>query len=118
MTTYPEKTEDNRRCFAALSTTALGRPQATVAEGEIEVTTSFVRCALQIISAQIANLNSTASDNRSQFQNTQGRKIMAPSAPQVFKGITPEQYALLIAKAKTAGIDIAGNNGTASKFGV
>jgi hypothetical protein len=43
---------------------------------------------------------------------------MAPSAPQVFTGITPEQYEVLAAKAKAAGIDIAGNSGTASKFGV
>jgi hypothetical protein len=43
---------------------------------------------------------------------------MASSAPQVFKGITPQQYELLMAKAKTAGIDIAGNSGSASKFGV
>ena len=42
---------------------------------------------------------------------------MAPSAPQVFQGITPEQYARLVAKAKTAGIDLNGNSGTASKFG-
>ncbi len=43
---------------------------------------------------------------------------MAPSAPQVFTGITPERYARLITKAKTAGIDITGYSGTASKFGV
>jgi hypothetical protein len=43
---------------------------------------------------------------------------MAPSAPQVFNGVTPDQYARLAEKAKTAGIDISGNNGTALKFGV
>ena len=43
---------------------------------------------------------------------------MAPSAPQVFNGVTPDQYSRLVEKAKTAGIDISGNNGTASKFGV
>ena len=42
---------------------------------------------------------------------------MAPSAPQVFQGITPDQYARLVAKAKAAGIDLNGNNGSASKFG-
>lgn len=42
---------------------------------------------------------------------------MAPSAPQVFQGITLEQYARLVAKAKAAGIDLNGNSGTASKFG-
>lgn len=43
---------------------------------------------------------------------------MAPSAPQVFNGVTPDQYARLVEKAKTAGIDISGNNGVASKFGI
>jgi len=43
---------------------------------------------------------------------------MAPSAPQTFKGISPEKYALLTEKAKGAGIDMEGNSGTASKFGV
>jgi len=42
---------------------------------------------------------------------------MAPSAPQVFQGITPEQYAHLVAKAKASGFDLNGNSGTASKFG-
>jgi hypothetical protein len=46
------------------------------------------------------------------------RVPMAQCAPQVFAGITPEQYAVLTAKAKAAGIDLSGNNGTASKFGV
>jgi hypothetical protein len=40
------------------------------------------------------------------------------SAPQVFSGITPEQWAKLIAKAQAAGIDLSGNAGTASQFGV
>jgi hypothetical protein len=39
-------------------------------------------------------------------------------APQVFSGITPEQYAKLAAKAQAAGIDLSGDSGTASKFGV
>ena len=43
---------------------------------------------------------------------------MPQCAPQVFSGITPEQYTVLTAKAKTAGIDLNGNSGTASKFGV
>ena len=43
---------------------------------------------------------------------------MAPSAPQVFKGVTPEQYTRLVEKAKVAGIDLNGNRGTASKYGV
>jgi hypothetical protein len=43
---------------------------------------------------------------------------MAPSAPQVFNGVTPDQYARLAEKAKAAGIDIDGNSGAASKFGV
>jgi hypothetical protein len=43
---------------------------------------------------------------------------MSTSAPQIFNGITPETYARLVEKAKTAGIDLSGNNGTASKYGV
>ena len=43
---------------------------------------------------------------------------MAPPAPQVFTGVTPEQYARLAERARGAGIDLDGNNGTASKFGV
>ena len=43
---------------------------------------------------------------------------MAQSAPQVFSGITPAQYASLLQKAHANGLDLTGNNGTASKFGV
>ena len=43
---------------------------------------------------------------------------MAPSAPQTFKGITPDQYARLTEKAKGAGIEMDGNSGSATKFGV
>jgi hypothetical protein len=43
---------------------------------------------------------------------------MGPSAPQVFKDISPEQYSRLVEKAKASGIDLGGNSGTASKFGV
>jgi hypothetical protein len=43
---------------------------------------------------------------------------MAPSAPLVFKGVTPDQFARLVEKAKGAGIDISGNTGSASKFGL
>ncbi len=43
---------------------------------------------------------------------------MAQSAPLVFSNISPAQYATLIQKAKASGIDLAGNSGTASKFGV
>jgi len=43
---------------------------------------------------------------------------MAKSAPQLFKGVTPDQYARLVHKAKGAGIDLNGDAGTASKFGV
>ena len=43
---------------------------------------------------------------------------MAPSAPQTFNGISPQQYARLVEKAKAAGIDLQGNTGTASKYGV
>jgi hypothetical protein len=43
---------------------------------------------------------------------------MTQGAPQVFSGITPDQYAKLTAKAEGAGITLGGNSGTASKFGV
>jgi len=43
---------------------------------------------------------------------------MAASAPQVFNGITPETYARLVDKARGAGIELEGNNGTALKFGI
>jgi hypothetical protein len=43
---------------------------------------------------------------------------MAKSEPQVFSGITPENYATLIQKAQAAGLDLTGNSGTATKFGV
>jgi hypothetical protein len=41
-----------------------------------------------------------------------------PSAPQVFSNINPEKYAALTQKANAAGINMSGNSGTASKFGV
>jgi hypothetical protein len=40
------------------------------------------------------------------------------NAPLVFTGITTEQYKRLTARAHAAGIDLNGNSGTASKFGV
>lgn len=43
---------------------------------------------------------------------------MGESAPQVFSGVTPAQYERLVEKAKAAGIELSGNRGTASKFGV
>lgn len=41
-----------------------------------------------------------------------------PNPPQAFSGITPEKFAALLQKAKDAGFDLAGNSGTAQKFGV
>jgi hypothetical protein len=43
---------------------------------------------------------------------------MGQSAPQVFSGISPEQYGRLIQKAQAAGIALSGNSGTATKLGV
>lgn len=43
---------------------------------------------------------------------------MGKSAPQVLSSSTTEHWTKLIAKAKAAGIDLNGNTGTASKFGV
>ena len=47
-----------------------------------------------------------------------GERSMSKSAPQLFRGVTPDQYSRLIHKAKGAGIDLNGDSGTASKFGV
>jgi hypothetical protein len=38
--------------------------------------------------------------------------------PQTFAGITPEKFEALLQKAKNAGFNLAGNSGTAEKFGV
>jgi len=43
---------------------------------------------------------------------------MSASAPHVFRGVTPDKYARLVEKARAAGIELNGNSGTASKFGV
>lgn len=43
---------------------------------------------------------------------------MAGSAAHVFHGITPEKYARLVEKARGAGIEMQGNSGSATKFGV
>lgn len=43
---------------------------------------------------------------------------MAKCEPQVFSNISPERYATLVQKAKAAGIDMSGNSGSASKFGI
>lgn len=43
---------------------------------------------------------------------------MNSSVPQTFKDVAPSQYAKLIEKARAAGVEISGNSGVASKFGV
>ena len=43
---------------------------------------------------------------------------MGITLPQVFSGITPAQYAILVDKASAAGLDLSGHSGTASKYGV
>ncbi len=43
---------------------------------------------------------------------------MANHSPLVFNGINSEQYARLADKARATGIEISGNDGTASKYGV
>jgi hypothetical protein len=43
---------------------------------------------------------------------------MAQDPPQVFSGIRPEQYAQIVEKARASGIEMSGNRGTASKYGV
>ena len=43
---------------------------------------------------------------------------MGVCAQQIFSGITPEQYASLLEKAHANGMELTGNSGTATKFGV
>lgn len=43
---------------------------------------------------------------------------MAESKSQTFSGVSPKQYAMLIEKARAAGVEISGNTGRASKMGV
>lgn len=43
---------------------------------------------------------------------------MEASTPQSYRGITPEQYVKLTEKARGAGIEMEGNHGSATKFGV
>ena len=43
---------------------------------------------------------------------------MASSAPQVFTGVTPGQYAKLTEQARSEGINMSGNSGRASKMGI
>jgi hypothetical protein len=43
---------------------------------------------------------------------------MGQGPPQVFSGITPEMYGQLLEKARASGIEMIGNSGTASKYGV
>lgn len=43
---------------------------------------------------------------------------MGQGEPQIFSSITPGHYTKLVEKANAAGIDLSGNTGKASKFGV
>jgi hypothetical protein len=43
---------------------------------------------------------------------------MSEFAQHVFQGVTPDKYDLLVEKARASGIELSGNSGTASKFGV
>lgn len=43
---------------------------------------------------------------------------LPPNPPLAFSSVTPAQFAALTAKARSAGIDLVGNTGTASRFGV
>jgi hypothetical protein len=40
------------------------------------------------------------------------------SAPQTFKGVTPERYEILANRARMAGIPLNGNSGSAALFGI
>jgi hypothetical protein len=56
----------------------------------------------------------TRADKRSEDKGVP----MASNPPRVFSGITPDQYAQLTQKARANGIEMNGNSGTATKFGV
>lgn len=43
---------------------------------------------------------------------------MPESQSQIFDNISPAQFDTLIAKARDAGIDISGESGSATKFGI
>jgi hypothetical protein len=43
---------------------------------------------------------------------------VAGSTPQIFSGVTPDQFAKLQEKARSAGVDMKGNTGRASRMGV
>jgi hypothetical protein len=47
-----------------------------------------------------------------------GEGLNMPNPPLRFSGITPEKFESLLQKAKDAGFNLAGNSGTAEKFGV
>ena len=57
-------------------------------------------------------------EQRLEYMRCNKEKLVGKSVPQIFKGVTPEQYARLVEKARGAGIDLSGPSGTASKFGV
>jgi hypothetical protein len=52
------------------------------------------------------------------FIHERRKQAMAQNSPKTFSGMTPEQYAKLAEKARANGIDMSGNRGTASKYGV
>ena len=43
---------------------------------------------------------------------------MSAATPQIFSGITPAKYALLMERAQDAGLPMNGNSGRASRMGV
>ena len=43
---------------------------------------------------------------------------MSENLPLTFSNISPQQFSVLTAKARAAGIDLNGNTGSATKFGV
>jgi hypothetical protein len=53
-----------------------------------------------------------------QASNPAREVTMEKQQPQIFSGITPEQFEKLTAKAQAAGIGLTGSSGTSSKFGV
>jgi hypothetical protein len=53
-----------------------------------------------------------------QFIEDGKEKSVPASPPQIFPNINPEKYAALVQKANAAGINMTGNSGTASQFGV
>jgi|SRR6185437_14467710 len=72
---------------------------------------------LNYAKATIQRSRSGRGSKEPEIARHQGEFVTA-SAPQVFHSVTPERYSRLVEKARSAGIPMDGNSGSAAKFGV